>query len=228
MSDNSLVSNAGAKMLGVLMRDARLARGKTAADCAGAMARSPGDYEAFELGEASPSLPELELLAYSLDVPLAYFWRDRTRAAHGEPADRGPVPAGDLAALRHRIIGVLVRQARLAAGQTPESLAEAAGVSTGWLLEAELGQQAIPVQTLEQIAARLGVGPEYFLEAHGSVGEWESAERAAERVRSLPPELREFVSRPANEPYLNLALALSQVSNSRLRAIAEALLDISY
>jgi len=43
----------------------------------------------------------------------------------------------------------------------------------------------------------------------------------------LSPEMRSFVCSPVNQPYLELARNLSQLSADRLRAVAEALLDIT-
>jgi transcriptional regulator with XRE-family HTH domain len=229
MNDPNLAITLRGKMLGVLMRDARVARGQSVEACAGAMAREASDYEAFEAGQDSPSLPELELLAYSLDVSVKHFLGDQTLDSERTrlPTHR-PVPAAQVAELRDRIIGLQLRQARLAAGLPADALADAVGVTAEWVEAAEAGRQSIPLPVLERAAARLGVGLDNFAEGSGPVGEWDSLERAAERVRQLPPELRDFVSRPANEPYLWLAHQLSRLTNERLRGVAESLLDITY
>jgi hypothetical protein len=59
--------------LGVLMKEARLAARKTGKECAEAMGCPPAVYTAYEQGQKSPSLPEIELLAYFLDLPPAHF-----------------------------------------------------------------------------------------------------------------------------------------------------------
>ena len=121
--------------LGALMQDARTVRGQPLDAGAAALGLSPEQYAGYESGAAEPSLPELELLAYFLDVPVSYFWGDQPLSARPEEARRA-LPAADIAALRHRIIGIQLRQARLAAEQTPEALAAAVGVTVsvaGWL-----------------------------------------------------------------------------------------------
>jgi transcriptional regulator with XRE-family HTH domain len=57
-----------AKKLGVLIRDARLASRRRIEDCAETLQVSSQDFEAFELGEKSPSLSKLEVLAYFWDT----------------------------------------------------------------------------------------------------------------------------------------------------------------
>lgn len=212
--------------LGVLLKDARQVKDQTPAACAGAAGIEPGAYQAYEAGEASPSLPELELLAYFLDVPLSYFWGDRPLSEQGTNGHKPP-PAADLTALRHRIIGLQVRQARHAARLTLPDLAAHLNISPEQLAAYELGQWPISLPELESIAARLGLPVEHFFETEGPVGQWDSARRASERLQQLPPELREFITQPANEDYLRLAQRLSQMPVGQLRGIAEALLEIT-
>ncbi len=58
------------RKLGVLIRDARLAARKTIPECARAIGVTPGIFRAWEEGHRSPSLPELEVLSYSLNLPI--------------------------------------------------------------------------------------------------------------------------------------------------------------
>ena len=43
----------------------------------------------------------------------------------------------------------------------------------------------------------------------------------------MAPDVRDFVTQPVNEPYLRLAMRMSQLSAERLRSIAEGLLEIT-
>jgi transcriptional regulator with XRE-family HTH domain len=229
MSDENSALAMRGKMIGVLMKDAATVRRKSTTDCAAAVGCSPEAFEAFQSGEADacPSLPELELLAYYLEVPLSYFWGDKVLSEQ-EPASRPAVPADEVAALRHRIIGALVRQARQNAQMDSAELAAAVGLTSAGLAAYELGQKPIPVSELEALARRLGVPIEHFVEVHGPVGEWDNNERVLERFRQLPAELRDFVTRPVNGNYLRLAQRLSQLETSELRGIAASLLEITF
>jgi transcriptional regulator with XRE-family HTH domain len=227
MSDPNAARSVRSKIIGVLIRDARQVREQSVEACAAAAGCPAEALQAFESGQASPSLPELEMLAYALDVPLSYFWGDTVLSEQRQP-DRRALPAAEVAALRQRIVGTLLRQARQKARLEAGNAAESVGITPAQLTAYELGQRPVPLPELEALAARLGVPIEHFLEAQGPVGEWDSTQRAFERFRQLPPELREFVSRPMNESYLRLAQRLSQLPAGELRGIAASLLDITY
>jgi transcriptional regulator with XRE-family HTH domain len=217
-----------AKIIGVLLKDARLAAGKTIHECAELLHCSDGSYAAFESGSKSLSLPQLELLAYLFKTPLDHFWSDRTQTAAAEQQPAADLPAESITSLRDRLIGAKLRAARKAVKIKIRDLAEELGLPPGRLSAYETGQRSIPLPQLEQLASRLGVSLEHFLERQGPVGEWDSEHRDFEQFRKLPPELREFVSQPLNESYLRLARQLALLSADKLRGIAESLLDITY
>ncbi len=227
MSQANTAQTVRSKIIGVLIKDARQVRGLSGEACAEASGCPAATLEAFESGQISPSLPELEMLAYALDVPLNYFWGDKVLSEQQAP-ERAALPAAEIAALRHRIVGALLRQARQQARLVAADVAESVGITPGRLGAYELGQDPIPLPELEALATRLGVPIDHFLEAQGPVGEWDNRQRAFERFNRLPPELREFVSRPINESYLRLAQRLSQLPAGELRGIAASLLEITY
>lgn len=226
MSEIDTPLDVRAKMLGVLLRDARLHAGRPARECAEALGLTPAAYAAYEAGDKSPSLPELELLAYLCDVPLAHFWGQTTLAA---APDRRPAPPDPtVLELRDRMIGARLRQARLANQTKIKDFAQALGVSAGLLADYEYGRKAVPFPELEVLAGRLGLNLEDLLEPQGVIGEWESTQRLFERFKQLPPDLRAFIVNPVNDSYLRLAQRLSQMPADQLRAIATGLLDITY
>lgn len=227
MSQANTAQTVRSKILGVLIRDARQVRELDLPACAAAAGCSTETLASIENAQTSPSLPELEILAYVLDVPLSYFWGDKVLSEQ-RPSERAALPAAEVAAIRQRIVGALLRQARLKARLEPAELAASAGVTPAQLAAYELGQDPIPLPTLEGMAGRLGVPIEHFLEDEGPVGEWNSTQRAFERFSQLAPELREFVSRPINESYLRLAQRLSRLPAGELRGIAASLLEITY
>lgn len=215
-----------AKIVGVLLKDARLAAGKSLKECAEAAGCSVGVYGAYEAGDKCPSLPELELLAFALDTPLKHFWGTHAKSEAAE--QRATLPAATLIALRNRILGAQLRKARLAAKIRLKDLAAHVGVAGGRLSAYELGEVAIPLPELETLALRLNLSMEDLFEARGTVGEWDSAQRTFERVKQLDPELRDFIAEPGNENFLRLAQQLSELPSKKLRSIAESLLDITY
>src|SRR5690242_229750 len=62
-----------ARILGVLIRDARLATGVSEEETAQALDVSPDLIREWEFGNNPPSLPQLEMLAYYLGIPISHF-----------------------------------------------------------------------------------------------------------------------------------------------------------
>ncbi|HBG74440.1 MAG: hypothetical protein A2X25_14065 [Chloroflexi bacterium GWB2_49_20] len=211
--------------LGVLIRDARLSVHKSIPECADAMGITTEILQAYEEGHNAPSLPELEVLAFYLNLPLAHFWsRDLI------PDNASQMESINLQALigiRQRMIGALLRKQRLEAGVSLESLSEQSGITTSRLMAFELGELSIPVPELEELMTILDARIESMFDNKGPIGQWLVEKKAIQEFLQLPPDLQSFVCKPVNRPYLELALSLSGLSTERLRSVAESLLDIT-
>lgn len=213
------------KKLGVLMQSARQTAGKTPDDCAGMLGIPAENYLRYEKGESSPSLPELETLAFFLKIPLDHFWgRDMIMANPDQP---GSLPVSRLISLRNRVIGASLRQVRMQAGLTITELALRAGIADEKLTAYELGESPIPIPELEILANELSKTIKDFQDARGPIGGWIKQQRAMQHYADLSPELQDFISKPVNRPYLELAQRLSEMSVERLRSVAEGLLEIT-
>ena len=213
------------RIIGLLLHDARERAEKSKRECAAALGVSTSTITAYEEGRKPISLPELEVLAYVLDTPVAHFWGHDPELA---PEKESP-PLQEVLALRHRIVGALLRRARLEAGISQKDLAEVLGCSSGRLSAYEYGKRPIPLAALELLAQQLDLSLEYFLDTQeGPVGEWQRQEEAWRRFSELPKELQEFATQPINVRYLEVAMKLAQMPAGGLRAIAEGLLDITY
>lgn len=212
-----------AKMLGVLLQDARLHAGRTVADCAAILGLPPEQYTQAERGQHIISLPELEVLAIYLKVPMAHFWGSHTLGNQKQPDYH------TMLTLRNRIIGSQLRQARIEAGRSPEEIASHLGVDGPTLRGYESGRIAIPLLQLEKVAKYLRVNLDYFLEnEHGPLSRHETEQKMQNRFHDLPDSVKSFVVEPVNLPYLQTAMRLSEIDVTRLRGIAEGILDITY
>lgn len=222
---NVLGMKLRAKKLGVLIRDARLAAGKSIEDCARILQVSETTLNAYELGDASPSLPELELLAYFLNTPLEHFWGERSLSVDSLSARQ--IDLNQLVELRQRMIGASLRKARLEADLSLEELEETTGIPVKELESYEYGQYAVPIPTLEELSEELNLPIKDCFDKNGPVGQWAAQQRLIHDFLQISPELQEFVSRPVNRPYLELAQRLSEMSVDKLRSVAEGLLEIT-
>ena len=214
------------KTLGALIQDARLAARMNIRECAEAIGISDGSFRSYERGTKSPSLPELEVLAYFLDIPMTHFWGTETLSDNA-PAT-APLDLPRLIGLRQRMIGALLRQERTTASISLKSLSQQSGVSTRRIKAYEMGEAPIPLPELEVLLGALGGRIETFLDKSGPIGQWILQQKAIEDFLELPLELQEFVCQPINRPYLELALTLSDLSATKLRSVAEGILDITF
>ncbi len=214
-----------AKKLGVLIRDARLASGKSIDECARVTGVPSSTFEAYELGDQSPSLPELEVLAYYLNTPLEHFWGKKSLSEEKPAITK--LNLEQLISLRQRMIGALIRQTRLQAGISTEAMADKLEITSSQLEAYEFGDAPIPIPLLDGITAVLSQPVESYQDRNGPVGAWIAQNNVTRDFLNLPPELRSFVSKPVNRPYLQLAQRLSEMSVEKLRAVAEGLLEIT-
>jgi transcriptional regulator with XRE-family HTH domain len=224
MTPNPILKTIRTKKLGVLIRDARLVTGKTLEECAQAIGVTPERFEKFEFGSEAPSLPELELLAYTLQVPLEHFWGNDRLQKNGNKAT---LDTAQVKLLRQKMIGALLRKARVASGFTLEAIAAETSLNVEKLKAYELGEIAIPLPDLETISQVYNASVFDFQDQHSPVGNWFATQKAVKAFQDLPQELQGFICKPINRPYLELAVRLSEMSVEKLRGVAEGLLEIT-
>lgn len=213
------------RVIGTLICGARERARITPDSCAEVLGISPARFAAYEEGSELVSLPELELLGRYLGSPLHVLRRENL--ADEDAEDDLPAPQSFLS-LRHRIVGVRLQQARMQAGYTQEELAELLEQPVSTIAAYEYGELPIPLAELELVARTLVVPLDFFLDSDSGVGAWHQVQQEFERFTELPAEIREFVLRPINRSYLELAMNLAAMPAGALRQIAEGLLEITY
>lgn len=213
-----------AKMVGVLLRDARLNAKRSVEECARLVHVAPDQIERWELGDETPTLPQLELLAYVLGVPVSHFWG--TTTLESEQTDVGKM-RDEYLALRDRMIGALLRKAREEASMSLEDLAAFSGLSAEQINRYELGEQPLPMNELTVLANGVRKNLNYFLESGSHIGELLAQREAWKHFARLPEEIRQFASNPLNAGFIEIAIMLSQMPTDRLRRIGESILSIT-
>ena len=89
------------------------------------------------------------------------------------------------------------------------------------------GDSAIPIPELELLCNLFNVWLYDLINDSTGAGKKAIENQAVEEFRKLEPELQNFVSKPINRPYLEIAKNLSSLSTDQLRSIAEGLLEIT-
>src|SRR5690606_1777487 len=138
-----------ARMVGVLIRDARQSSNRTLEETARLLRVSPQQVEAWEFGDSVPSLPQLELLANYLGVPISHFWGMETIS--DSRANRTD-PQQEYLALRDRMIGALLRQAREDSHLSLEQVSGASSIPVEQIERYELGETPLPIHELTVLA----------------------------------------------------------------------------
>ena len=220
MSDRE--ADRRAKMLGLLIQDARAYAGRSTVECAEVIGLTQEQFVQVEQGEQTVSLPELEALAIFLDVPMGHFWGTETLENEEMP------DFGRMMALRHRVIGVLLRQMRLKSQKSHQELAEALDVDVALIQSFESGKAPVPYIQLEQLCRALGANVDQFVEPHGPLGRHEAAQKWNKQFGQLNPDMQDFLLNPINIRYLETAKKLSEMDVEKLRQVAENILDITF
>jgi len=214
------------RIVGVLIRDARVAKGFTVENLAAMMRVHPDDQIAWEFGNAIPSLPQLELLAYWLEVPLSHFLSGTETMI--DQMTRRNIEHEQYLEIRDHMIGTMIRQARDQMGYTSEYLAEQTGLPVDTLRAYEYGQASVPMTHLTTIASVLRVSLSFFMEGTNRVGKYLEAQEVFETFLQMDPEVRHFIAKPSNHRYIELAMKLADMEINKLRQIAESILEITY
>jgi len=215
------------KIIGVLLRDARLCSGTSVQECAQALSREPEWFLRAELGEVGLTLPQLESVAHVLHVPLSRFLGDVELPDDGR--EGAAVPYADIMTTRRKIIGVILRQSRMQAGRTVEDTGAALDLTPDQLEAIERGEAEIGLAELEALAGELGLPFDAFVAEDLVAFPTEVEEGGGgELPAHIADEIRDFVLQPINLPYLQIAQNLSEMPAETLRQIAAGLLEITY
>lgn len=212
-----------AKMLGAMMREMRLESGKSMKETAKLIGSTSSTLSSYEHGRKAISLPELELLAYQLDVPLRFFTA-RIPLEREEGPDFDPAI---MVSLRQRMIGAMLRKRRIEKDITIRYLAESVDMPPSRVSAYERGKRPVPLPDLESILTILDQSVDDYIDSEGPVGEWNTNQIAFEWFLELPGELRAFFMIPGNEPYLRMAVRLSRFEIREIRAALDALEEIT-
>lgn len=213
------------KKLGVLLRDARITSGKYKKDCGEVIGVSSSSITSIEQGRRSPSLPELERLTYYLQIPLSHFWEEDIRS-EDTLLDGENDPEVDLA-IRDHVIGRILRNVREKQDLTYKEVKQQTGITAGRMRRFEDGETPIPLPELELLCQLYKMDPMDLVSSNTTSGRWIMEQRSISSIKHLPPEMQQFIARPINRPYLEMAYKISTLSSERMREIAEALLEIA-
>jgi transcriptional regulator with XRE-family HTH domain len=146
------------KLMGVLLRHARLTAGRSQAELAAALRVSRNRIAEYERGQRDLTIDQLRVIADLCGIPLGYFFDDR--AVVQDEATELPSPTRPR--VERKMVGILLRQARQCAGKSQADCAEAMGIPARRLSQYENGEREAPLAELEALAKYLDVPVSHF------------------------------------------------------------------
>lgn len=227
---NSELASIRSKKTGVLLKKMRENHGKSENDCANWLGIASAEYRSMENGEACASLPQIESLSYYLDFPFAVVTSipldDQTRMDLDQQVNR------ELVKVRNKTIGILLKQQREQKGFELDDLSAKTEVSPDDLAAFESGTP-VPFSNLLSILDVLQLPLDQLFSQEGPFKHQQNQPAASPSQKmaapsDLPQEIADFVAKPANMPYLELAMRISKMDANKIRSIASSLLEITY
>lgn len=207
------------RSLGARLRYVRETRGYTLAQCAERSRIPVQRLRSYEEEKAEPSLPEIEAIAYALNVSVQALVGEAPLLLHTTK----PENLAQWVKLRHQIIGALLSKARSERKATLKEVAQATGLKPAQLRRIESGQP-VSLSVLQKLMAYYGLTLEQLLDLGvGHIGEAQLHTWQCEQLARLEPELRKFVTQPDAAPYLEVARRLSELPAGTLGAFVQAL-----
>jgi transcriptional regulator with XRE-family HTH domain len=215
------------KKIGVCLKDARLKARKTVDEAASTLGISAENYTAMEAGAASPSFPQLESLALLYHAPFDSLVKWHGNEAGDSVVD--PAVMKKVVTLREHVVAATLVKARQEKGVSAESMAAHLGISAEELQHFERAEKEIPYPLLEEACQFLGLDLPMLHSSRLSPHPIEvKPQEPVQEFAELPAEMVDFIQKPINRPYLELAKKLSDMNVDKLRTIAESLLEITY
>lgn len=231
-----------AKILGLRIRQSRIAAGRSLDDCAKQLRLPQALITSWEFGKALPSRPQMQLLADYLGLSVSSFSQDGEQAA--PPADSGLSAGADIALeshrqpeqkvkhkqdeqaqivlLRQRLLGGLIRAARRKQAISAEELSGLSGIESSQLQAYEYGEQVMPMQHLQALAKALELDLADLISSAA-----QPALNAGEKNVGKSMDKNMMNAEQKTRGIMQLAEALSALPSEELQRIADALRLIS-
>lgn len=220
---NDQVFSIKAKKMGVRIAAFRQAKGFSIATLSQLAGIDESELKNVESGESSLSLPLIEWIALKIGVPADQLIEGEINQV--QSGEVTPQLLEQFTTLRDKMIALILRKTRLDQNKSLEEIAEHRGMTVDALVEYESGSVPIPWPALESLLEEFEIPVTSFFSAPQIDGD---AEMSPLNHNQHQDEMMEFVSNPTNQPYLELAKKLSEMDASKLRTIAETILEITY
>jgi transcriptional regulator with XRE-family HTH domain len=216
------------KKLGLMLKQIRESHDQSEEGCANWLGISLQEYHAIEDGSSCASLPQIESLSYFLNFPFEFV----TNLPNSDTFDNSlPQPKNNaLVELRNKTIAILLKQKREEKKLSINQLSQNTDLPVDEIESYEGGSLPVPFTALLSIVEALEMPLDQLFSQDGPFKheEMSSAGQTGSLPANLSEEMVNFISKPANHPYLELAMRISKLDANKIRSIASSLLEITY
>ena len=155
------------RIIAVQLTHSRQQSQKSISECASFLSIPVSEYEKFETGEKSPSLPELEALSYLFDKPLKEFLDSKMDDSDFVSSEK----IKQVIDLRSKIIATTLMSLRSEKELSVDDLAERTGISAHSIHTFETGEAKIPYSNLETLCDFFGLKASDFISHDNVIGQ---------------------------------------------------------
>lgn len=216
------------KKTGILIRQMRENRSLSEQECADWLGINLGNYQAMEKGEKCASLPQIESLSHYLSFPLQAF---ASMSASTQPQSKMQKNVNtELLEVREKKIAILLKQEMEKKGISLQELSQKSAIPVEELSAYMQNFEPIPFSLLLSILDVLQIPLDqlFAIEAVTVQTSDSPAQGNAVLPGDLSDEMIDFISKPGNLPYLELAMRFSKMDAEKIRLVASSLLEITY
>jgi transcriptional regulator with XRE-family HTH domain len=211
------------RSIGAAIRNARESAGRKPRDLAAQLGLTTPALLAIESGERDATLPQLEAIAYLLDLPVQTILRPTRTTAERGTATSAAENLDTIIRLRGYIIGARLKQARMTQNETPQQVAAATGIGAREIEQFEIGARQPGLGELERLTRHYALAVDDLLDLGvGPLGETQLRQRQQAAFDALPADLRALIGSPNGAQQLELAQRISTLSPDQLRELARA------
>jgi len=199
------------KIIGILIRAARGQNGVSLKACATVIGQTPNALRRIEAGEDDISIPNLQILAQFLKIPIEHFFNNQVTLTEGGDSP----PHLSQHADQQARVGTRLRKARRSAGLNQTDLAALLGCSTRIISQYEQGKRPLAASHVARLIEVLDLRLHQLLPDR--MYEFQQV------LEEMPEEVRQFFLNLDNLPYLQVAMQLRQIATADMRKLITAL-----
>ncbi len=226
MKENDTVQNTPYPIdqLAAGLLKAREARQLTLKSCSEQLGIPVSRLRNYEEGKYTPSLPEIETLAFIYGLPLSALFEPDEIDHHVREPDADLLQ--QLMRIRGHIISTNLRMAFEKSGKSLRELNKETGLAISKVKKYLTNALEIPYDGLCALSAELGVDTLSLFDNESSMGQWHVMQERVSRFRMLPEDIQKEVIAEGRTELLRAANRLKDLDHHSLRALSEALQTI--